>query len=59
MDEYEQQWRTAIAEQIRRNCTPSLDAYAAGGDILVYAVAEWVENPPEWSHFVAPVQSGG
>jgi hypothetical protein len=40
--------RRAIAETVRRNCTPSSEAYAAGGDRLIYAVADWIENPPEW-----------
>ncbi len=47
-------WRKAIADQVRRNCTPSSEAYSKGGDFLVYAVADWIENPPEWSIFVAP-----
>ena len=47
-------WRKAIADQVRRNCTPSSEAYTKGGHILIYAVADWIENPPEWSHFLPP-----
>lgn len=50
----EQAWRKAIADQVRRNCTPSSDAYARGGDFIVREVADWIENPPEWSAFEAP-----
>lgn len=52
----EQDWRKAIAEQVRRNCTPSSEAYAAGGDTLIRAVADWIENPPEWSTIEAPTR---
>ena len=45
----EAEWRKVIADQVRRNCTPSTEAYQAGGDKLIYAVADWIENPPEWS----------
>lgn len=38
----------SIVASIRANCTPSREAYEAGGDQLVSAVADWVENPPEW-----------
>lgn len=51
---HEAAWRKAIADQVRANCTPSSEAYRAGGDALVYAVAGWIENPPEWSTFTAP-----
>lgn len=44
----ERMWHDAIAEQVRRHCTPSPEAYAAGGDTLIAAVADWIENPPEW-----------
>jgi hypothetical protein len=37
-----------IAAKVRANCTPSSEAYSKGGDTLVYAVADWIENPPEW-----------
>lgn len=40
--------RHQIAEQVRRHCTPSVEAYEAGGDRLIAAVADWIENPPEW-----------
>jgi hypothetical protein len=51
----ETEWRKAIADQVRLNCTPPGEAYDKGGDALIYAVADWIENPPEWSKFVAPV----
>lgn len=54
MDENERAWRKAIADQARRNCTPSSEAYTAGGDTLIYAVLDWIENPPEWSKFETP-----
>jgi hypothetical protein len=47
------QARKEIAEQVRRHCTPSSDAYTKGGDTLIAAVADWIENPPEW---VPPVR---
>lgn len=47
-------WRKAIADQVRRNCTPSNEAYQRGGDTMIYAVADWIENPPDWSHFASP-----
>src|SRR4051812_44699111 len=37
-----------IVATVRAHCTPSSDAYATGGDPLIYAVADWIENPPEW-----------
>lgn len=37
-----------IAQRVRSNCTPSAEAYRLGGDRLVYEVADWIENPPEW-----------
>lgn len=40
--------RTAIATQVRNNCTPSSEAYKAGGDTLIYAVADWIADPPIW-----------
>lgn len=40
--------RKIIADQIRRSCTVPSEAALAGGDRIVYAVADWVENPPEW-----------
>lgn len=54
----ETEWRKAIADQVRRNCTPSSDAYARGGDFIVREVADWIENPPEWSTFEAPGGTG-
>lgn len=50
----ERAWRKAIADQVRANCTPTSEAYEKGGDVLVYAVADWIENPPEWSAFTQP-----
>lgn len=47
--EHDTQMRKRIAEQIRRNCTLDWEAVKKGGDTLVYAVADWVENPPAWS----------
>lgn len=38
----------SIVASIRANCTPSSKAYEAGGDVLIAAVADWIENPPEW-----------
>ncbi|RFA15822.1 hypothetical protein B7R22_05290 [Subtercola boreus] len=38
----------SIVASIRNNCTPPSDAYTAGGDRLIGAVADWVEHPPEW-----------
>lgn len=43
--------RATVAATVRRNCTPSGEAYAAGGDSLITAVADWIENPPEWVTF--------
>lgn len=59
MSRREVAWRKAIADQVRANCTPSSEAYSKGGDALVYAVADWIENPPEWSVFKEPVTSMG
>lgn len=42
-------WRLVIAEQVRRNCTLDWETVKKGGDALVYAVADWIENPPDWS----------
>lgn len=50
----ESEWRKAIADQVRRNCSPSHEAYQKGGDALIYAVADWIEHPPAWSAFEAP-----
>jgi hypothetical protein len=40
----------AIVSKIRAHCTPSSEAYEKGGDHLILAVADWIENPPEWVH---------
>lgn len=37
-----------IVAKVRQNCTPSGEAYEKGGDYLIAAVADWIENPPEW-----------
>ena len=37
-----------IVARVRSSCTPSLAAYQAGGDGLIAAVADWIENPPKW-----------
>lgn len=56
----ETEWRKAIADQIRRNCT--LPSPAPGEpyprDADVRAVADWIENPPEWSAFEVPGSKG-
>lgn len=31
-----------VGKVTRRSCTPSADAYRAGGDTMVYAVADWI-----------------
>lgn len=48
--------RALIVREVRNHCTPSSVAYAAGGDSLIYAVADWIENPPEW---VTELRKGG
>jgi hypothetical protein len=35
-----------VAQVVRRSCTPSSEAYAAAGDALVYAVADWIAAEP-------------
>lgn len=40
----------SIVATVRAHCTPSSEAYEKGGDFLIYAVADWIENPPEWVH---------
>ena len=40
----------SIVATVRANCTPSSEAYEKGGDFLISAVADWIENPPEWVH---------
>lgn len=54
----EQNWRTEIAAQVRRHCTPSSHAYAKGGDVLIAAVADWIENPPAWLPSARPAVGG-
>ena len=31
-----------VAEVVQQSCTPSPEAYVAGGDELIYAVADWI-----------------
>jgi hypothetical protein len=38
-----------IAEKIRASCTVPSEVAISGGDAIVYAVADWIENPPEWA----------
>jgi hypothetical protein len=38
----------SIVTKVRQNCTITMDAHDRGGDFLIRAVAEWIENPPEW-----------
>ena len=39
---------SGITMRVRQNCTPSREAYERGGDFLVEAVADWIDDPPEW-----------
>lgn len=48
VEEWEARTRKGIARQIKSNCTPSGEAYKAGGDALIAAVADWVADPPGW-----------
>jgi len=38
----------SIVTSIRASCTVPSEVAVKGGDLIVYAVADWVENPPEW-----------
>ena len=41
--------RNQIAKAVREHCTITDDeAMKRGGDYLIAAVADWIENPPEW-----------
>ena len=42
--------RTAadIVTKVRANCTLPSELVLKGGDQIIYAVADWIENPPEW-----------
>lgn len=31
-----------VGEMVRRSCTPTGEAYLAGGDALIYSVADWI-----------------
>lgn len=44
---HDAEMRKTIAEQVRRNCTLPWPL-PVGTDATVYAVADWIENPPEW-----------
>lgn len=48
VNEARQAERIKIAEQVRRNCTLDWDVMQEGGDGVIYAVADWIEHPPEW-----------
>lgn len=37
-----------VATEIRLHCTLDWEVTKKGGDALISAVADWVENPPEW-----------
>lgn len=37
-----------IVARVRANCTLDWDIVQKGGDHIVYGVADWIENPPEW-----------
>lgn len=54
MDANEKAWRNAIAAQVKRNCTLSLPDGSIVPDAAVNAVADWIQNPPDWSYFKAP-----
>lgn len=48
--------RAAIAAAVRRNCTLPTDVIyppRANSDEIVYAVAAWIADPPEWVTFGA------
>ncbi|MGW9268349.1 hypothetical protein [Microbacterium sp. NPDC055599] len=33
---------TVVSRMTRQSCTPSAEAYSAGGDTLIYAIADWI-----------------
>lgn len=33
---------TMVSRMTRQSCAPSAEAYQAGGDKLIYAVADWI-----------------
>lgn len=35
-----------VGKMTRQSCTPSPEAYVAGGDVLIYAVADWITGAP-------------
>jgi hypothetical protein len=49
----------AIVSKVRLNCTLDWEVMKAGGDPIIYAVADWIENPPEWvkAPWATPVPS--
>lgn len=38
----------SIVANIHANCTVPSEVLNKGSDALIHAVADWVENPPEW-----------
>ena len=42
------EWGKVIATKVRANCTLDWDVMQKGGDAIIYAVADWIENPPDW-----------
>ena len=44
---FEADSRKAIADEVRRHCTLPTPL-PVGTDATVYAVADWIENPPAW-----------
>lgn len=42
------QEREVIALQVRRHCTLTLPDGSVPSDATIQAVADWIENPPEW-----------
>lgn len=39
--------KTIVAD-IRAHCTLDYELVLKGGDAVIYAVADWIDNPPEW-----------
>lgn len=54
----ERETLAAVARMVRAHCTPSSEAYQAGGDRLIAAVADWIEDPPEWVRSLDEFRSG-
>ena len=49
VEQVRRETRRDIAHQVRAHCTPSIEAYERGGDILIAAVADWIASPPPWA----------